>query len=103
MDTLMDSVSGCYLVQTFSGSTYVVDLDRMTLLRRRASGVVGVEISELRRDDEPIRLIQIVECTVLRQPIFLLDLVPGLVTVRQPTMVLSIEPVCDDVTGGGER
>jgi hypothetical protein len=102
METLMDSVSGCYLVHTFSGSIYVVNLDDMWLLRRRASGVVGVEVSELRRDDEEIALVAVLDCTVLRRPIFLVDLGIGVLTVRRPTMVLSIEPVVG-VTSGGER
>jgi hypothetical protein len=103
METLMDSVSGRYSVQTFSGSTYVVDLDEMWLLRRRGSGLVDVDVSALRRDDEQIRLVEIVECTVLRRPTFILDIVPGLLTIRRPTIVLSIEPIADGVTGGGQR
>jgi hypothetical protein len=99
----MDSASGRFVVSTYSGSTYIVDLDEMWLLRRRASGMVDIEASELRRDDEKIPIVAVVDCTVLRPPIFLLAIVPGILTIRRATMVLSIHQVGSAAEDGRDR
>ncbi|WP_134542250.1 hypothetical protein [Terrimesophilobacter mesophilus] len=88
----MDSIGGRYEVTTAS-SSYLIDLDRQVIRRLPRTG--SPEGSLLRRDDELITLLEVIECSVGRRMILLLDLhvfgVPF--TARFATQVLSIDPV----------
>lgn len=88
----MDSTTGAYRVIT-RASTYVIDLDRRVIRRTPRTG--DADGSLLRRDDELVMLIEIIECTVGRRLVMLLDLhvlgVPA--TARASTTVMSIERI----------
>lgn len=88
----MDSVGGRYEVTTAS-SSYVIDLDRQVIRRLPRTG--NPEGSLLRRDDELVTLLQIVECSIGRRMILLIDLhVAGVpFTTRVSTEVVTIEVV----------
>lgn len=91
MESLMDSTTGTYRVATVA-STYVVDLDREVVRREPRDDRSG---GLLLGRDELLILLRILECTVGRPMILLLDLhlfgVPF--TARLSTqVVLSIDP-----------
>lgn len=88
----MDSTTGAYRVTT-AASTYVIDLDRKVI--RRFPRTQHDEGALLRRDDELITLHEILEVTVGKRMLLLLDLhVIGVdVTTRISTPVVSIERV----------
>ena len=90
--TLMDSITGAYLVTTVA-STYLIDLDRLVIKRTPRTHHAGGSL--LRRDDELVMLVELRECTVGQHLEMILDLrvhgVPG--TFRRSTVVQSIEPV----------
>ena len=88
----MDSASGRYEVTTKS-SCYVVDLDREVIMRRPRMG--NPEGSLLRRDEELVTLLRVLDCTVGRRMILLIDLhVAGVpFTTRASTEVLAIEQI----------
>jgi len=88
----MDSTTGAYRVTTVA-STFVIDLDRRVV--RRAPRTEDDEGFLLRRDDELITLHEIVELTVGKPMLLLLDLhVVGIAfTSRMSTPVVSIERV----------
>ena len=92
MDSLMDTTTGAYRVITVA-STYLIDLDRAVIRREPRTG--DSEASLLRRDEELVTLLEIIECSVGRPMTLLLDLhvfgVPF--TARYATGVVSIEPV----------
>ena len=92
MDSLMDTTSGAYRIVT-RASTYLIDLDRAVLRREPRTG--HPEGSLLRRDDELVTLLEILECTVGRPMGLLIDLhVRGVpFTVRFSTPVVAIDPV----------
>ncbi|WP_148040163.1 hypothetical protein [Cryobacterium tepidiphilum] len=88
----MDSTHGAYRVVT-AASRYLIDLDRMVV--RREPRAENPEGSLLRRDDELITLLDILDCTVGRPMRLHIDLhvlgVPS--TLRCSTPVVSIERV----------
>ena len=88
----MDSVGGRYEVTT-AASSYLIDLDRQVLRRLPRTG--NPEGSLLRRDDELVTLLRVVECSVGRRMILLIDLhVAGVpFTTRVSTEVIAIEAV----------
>jgi hypothetical protein len=88
----MDSIGGRYEVTTAS-SSYLIDLDRQVIRRLPRTG--SPEGSLLRRDDELVTLLQIVECSIGRRMILLIDLhVAGVpFTTRVSTEVVAIEVV----------
>lgn len=90
MDTLMDSTSGAYRVVT-EASTYLIDLDRGVLRRLPRTG--NEQGSLLRRGDELITILNVIECTVGRAMKLMIDLhVVGVpFTMRMSTPVVSIE------------
>ncbi|MBG6212677.1 hypothetical protein [Cryobacterium sp. CAN_C2] len=94
MSTLMDEVSGLYLVHTESGSTYSIDLDRQELCRMSTPDDPA-RVHGLRRDGSTVTLLDVLECTVGRPMHLLIDLaVPGvLATTRRTTPVTGIERV----------
>lgn len=90
--SLMDIASGCYRVTTRS-STYEIDLDSMVVGRLPRTGdPIG---ALLRRDERPVMLLSIYECTVGRPMLLLVDLgIPGVdSTIRRSTEVTTIEPI----------
>ena len=92
MESLMDSVVGAYQVTTQS-STYVVDLDRMVIRRTPRTHHEGGSL--LRRDEELVMLVELLECTVGKRMELLLNLhvygVPG--TMRFSATVVAIDPI----------
>ncbi|MFP7834637.1 hypothetical protein [Marisediminicola sp. LYQ134] len=84
-------------VLTSSGTTYVVDTERMTLTRMRATSPPsnGVEASELRRDGGRIKIQEIVALELGKRGIFVLEPLghPELTfaTLRSTTPIVSIE------------
>ena len=88
----MDSVGGRYEVTTAASSS-LIDLDRQVLRRLPRTG--NPEGSLLRRDDELVTLLRVVECSVGRRMILLIDLhVAGVpFTTRVSTEVIAIEAV----------
>lgn len=97
MDTLKDLNSGRYLVSTESGSEYVIDLDRKTMLRLPAMDM-SVDRS-LRRDGQEIHVVALEECSVGRPMCLIVNLrLPGVVaTTRRSTEVQSIEEIGEDI------
>lgn len=92
MESLMDSVNGAYRVTT-AASSYVLDLDRMVIRRAPRTGDPGGSL--LRRDEELITLLEVLECSVGRPMALMVDLhVVGVpYTARISTPVVSIERV----------
>lgn len=92
MDTLMDSTTGAYRVATAT-STYEIDLNRMVL--RRNPRTEDTDGALLRRDDERITLVAVIECTVGHPMELLIDLhVVGVkFTTRHSSPVLTIVPI----------
>jgi len=90
MFSLMDSKDGAYRVVT-GASRYVIGLDRMVV--RREPRTENPDGSLLRRDDELITLLGILDCTVGRPMQLHIDLhvlrVPF--TLRCSTAVVCIE------------
>ena len=92
MDSLMDTTTGTYRVASMA-STYIVDLDCAVIRRQPRTG--DPRGSLLRRDEEPITLLEVLECTVGRPMALMIDLhVPRVpFTVRVSTPVVSIVPI----------
>ena len=93
MDSLTNSSRGFWSVETVSGSSYLLDMDNRVLLRQ--ANPSGDEDGTLRRDGDPIQLIQLVHSEVGDRMLLLVNLrVPGVVcTTRISTTVLRIEGV----------
>jgi hypothetical protein len=93
MESLIDTTTGCYVVTTESSSRYWMDLDRR-LLRRVSSASVHGRL-RLRRDDEVIDLVEVVDCRLGKPMVLLIDLgVPGVwFTTRRSTAVVRIDEV----------
>ncbi len=92
MQSLMDVATGAYEVTT-AASTYLIDLDRLVI--RRAPRTVDENGSLLRRDEELITLLEVLECSVGRPMALMIDLhVAGVpFTTRISTPVTRIEQV----------
>jgi len=99
LTTLMDLIAGVYLVTTQT-AVYEISLDWASIRRRPRSGESGA--AELRRDFQPIDLVEILECTVGRRMQLLIDLrVAGVgVTARLSTRVASIVPMSNRTAAG---
>lgn len=82
--------SGSYAVTTVSGSQYVLSLDEMTLTRKQ--NLDDDQSVPLRRDEQPVALLEVVRCTLFEPAVFVIDLnVPGVAcTTRQTTEVVAI-------------
>ena len=97
-ERLVDESDGQWLVVTES-SSYLFDLDDRTATRYPGGGAVAGEddpwpVADLRRDLEPIRLINLARCTVGERLIAVLDVRrDGVVTVRESTFVVTITRV----------
>lgn len=92
MQSLMDVATGAYEVTT-TASTYRIDLDRLIIRRSPRTG--DPDGSLLRRDEELITLLEVLECSVGRPMALMIDLhVAGVpYTARISTPVISIERV----------
>ena len=92
MDQLTNRSRGLWSIETISGSIYQLDLDNRVLLRQADP---FAEEGTLRRDGDPIQLIQLVHCEVGDRMLLLVNLsVPGVVcTTGISTTVLRIEGV----------
>lgn len=92
LTSLMDCVSGAYTVITES-SCYLIDLDRNFVSRHPRA--TDPRVSILRRDERPVKLVDIVECTLGRSMALRIDLnLPGVAfTTRLSTPVEAIQLV----------
>ena len=92
MDSLTNSSQGFWSVETVSGSSNLLDMDNRVVLRQAET---SAEDGTLRRDGDPIQLIQLVHSEVGDHMLLLANLsVPGAVcTTRISTTVLRIEGV----------
>lgn len=115
MLTLDTNSTGKYLIETESGSSYLVDLDERTLLRVVVEtpdtvlipdgspildyGMHNGTQSRLRGDNqEPVTLVNILSCTVGESAAFMLNGVadrPDIMTLRQTTPIMAITPIDD--------
>lgn len=92
LHSLMDSTTGAFIVTTVA-TTYLIDLDRHVI--KRTPRTQSEEGSLLRRDDEPVTLLELRECTVGKRMEIIVDLREQGVTatLRISTVVQSIEAV----------
>ncbi|WP_139415610.1 hypothetical protein [Agromyces laixinhei] len=88
--TLNSLTSGVYVVTTETGSVYTVDLDQMLVTRHRDE---PDEYHELRRDEQPVTLLKLVDCRLGHDMRLLIDLrVDGVLhTTRATTVVVRID------------
>ena len=88
--TLNGLTAGVYVVTTETGSVYTVDLDRMLVTRHREE---PDEYHELRRDEQAVSLLKLVDCRLGFDMRLLIDLkVEGVLhTTRATTPVLTID------------
>ena len=93
MDSLTNSSRGFWSVETVSGSSHLLDMDNLVLLRQ--ANPSADEDGTLRRDGDPIQLIQLVHCEVGEHMLLLVKLsVPDvLCATRVSTTLLRIESV----------
>lgn len=91
MQSLTSYSVGVWSVQTVTGTTYLLDLDNMLVVRR--SDLSASDDSILRRDGAPISLIRLQHCEVGDRMVLVLDLqVPEVdFTARTSSTVLRIE------------
>ncbi|TFD74880.1 hypothetical protein E3T54_13095 [Cryobacterium sp. Sr8] len=91
MKSLMDVAQGTYRVSTLSGATYVIDLGAQLLCR--AHDRPTESDSTLRQNGDFVDLVAIIECSIGRPMILLINLnLPGVeYTTRRSTMVVAIE------------
>lgn len=84
--------SGRWEVRTESGTTYVLDLDAMTMTRS-----AGADANMLRKDDETVPLLDVLTTpTVGKSMSLLIDVRgDGVVTIRQTTAVTAIRELED--------
>ena len=90
----LDGVStGCYCVETVSGTVYEVDLDNHTLARRPLPDSAGS--GTLRRDRDRVILLAFHTCRIGESAVFLIDLRLQNVefTARRSTVVRRIDPL----------
>ena len=80
-----------YLITTFSGSIYkVLDNDKEKWLER----VPSLEATVLRKDEERIRIYEILQLTLGKPAIFALEpLGLGNLTLRETTIVIDIQTI----------
>jgi hypothetical protein len=97
---LTDADTGRWVVTTLT-SRYLLDLDLHQLVRRPGQGDPGrfgwdsgpPAVSTLRRDDDVVTLHSVAHCHLGESLVVLLDLRgDGVVTIRQSTQVVSIDP-----------
>jgi len=93
VDSLTNSSRGFWSVETVSGSSHLLDMDNLVLLRQ--ANPSADEDGTLRRDGDPIQLIQLVHCEVGEHMLLLVKLsVPDvLCATRVSTTLLRIESV----------
>lgn len=101
VDSLTNLDTGRWLVATET-SSYMLDLDARTARRIPGYGVGSLDglplhTALLRRDDTDIELEQIIELTVGKPMMLLLDLrQDGVMTLRRSTIVAAISAVTDN-------
>lgn len=78
-----DGSAGVWLVTTETGSTYVLDLQERTLQRTG-------DADTLRRDGEHLILNQVIQCQVGTSANFLIEIKPGVLTLRTTSHVVAI-------------
>ncbi|MGH3704132.1 MAG: hypothetical protein ACRDT9_05835, partial [Agromyces sp.] len=85
--TLNGLTAGVYVVTTETGSVYMVDLDQKLVTRHRDQ---PDEYHELRRDEQPVTLLKLIDCRLGYDMRLLIDLkVDGVLhTTRATTPVL---------------
>lgn len=92
--SLLDAVSGSFVVLTATGSRYLIDLDVNTLIRLPFD---DDEDGVMRRDGEPVRLVAIRDLTVGRPGELLVFLGIGMfLTTRVTSTVVEIFRCWDD-------
>ena len=96
MESLKDVSTGRYLVTTISGSRYLIDLDKSTMLRMPAVDMAADH--SLRRHGQEIHVVALKECSVGRPMWLIVNLrIPGVIaTTRRSTEVQSIEDIGED-------
>lgn len=88
-DELTNTSTGRWRVTT-EGSAYLVDLDDRTVLRAPGQGSVGVT-GDLRRDGDPVPLVELALCRRAEQAVMMLDVRgDGVVTLRVTSLVARI-------------
>ncbi len=94
--TLNGVTTGTYKIETISGSVYHLDLDRRVFTRNPLDDPELI----LRRDHEEVRLLELLECTVGRRMLLIIDLRVEnvLYTTRDTTPVVAIHKIADDET-----
>lgn len=88
-DEITNAPTGRWRVIT-EGSTYLVDLDNRTVSRAPRQGTVGVT-GDLRRDGNPIPLLELALCRRAEQAVMMLDIRgDGVATLRVTSLVARI-------------
>ena len=96
---LANTTTGTYLIATYSGSRYALNLDRMTVVRVPLSD--DTEGWSLFQYADEIEVIALGECNVGEPLLLMLDLLPGFDFTRcVTTPVVSIEKVDFGSTNG---
>jgi len=96
LTTLNGATTGTYKIETISGSVYLLDLGRGVFTR---SPLDDPELT-LRRDREEVRLLELIECTVGRRMLLIIDLHVEnvLYTTRDTTPVVAIHTIAEKKT-----
>lgn len=93
---LTDRDTGNYVVSTYSGSRYLLDLDARTM--RRTAGDIFRAAHTMRRDGEEVQLLEVLHCALGDPMVLRINLVVPKVfaTARFTSTVLMIEQLVDD-------
>jgi hypothetical protein len=91
-DRISEADGGSFLVTTHSATRYVLDLEDRTVTRYRG---VGLDVAELRRDGDAVRLYTLIRCAVGKPMVLLIAVAddPATLTTRTSSEVESIERV----------
>ncbi|GGR13551.1 hypothetical protein ACFOE1_11525 [Agromyces mediolanus] len=94
--TLDGVTDGTYRIETISGSVYLLDLNRRVFTR---TPLDDPELT-LRRDRKEVRLLELVDCTIGRRMLLIIDLRVDdvLYTTRDTTPVVAIHKLADGET-----
>lgn len=95
-DSVTDTGAGRYLVTTVTGSRYLLDLDARTM--RRSPSEIFRAAHALRRDDEDVQILELIQCTVGKPMRLRFNLaVPNVyMTTRITSTVLTIKELPTD-------
>lgn len=91
-DRISEADGGSFLVTTHSATRYVLDLEDRTVTRHRG---MGLDVAELRRDGDAVRLYTLIRCAVGKPMVLLIAVAddPATLTTRTSSEVESIERV----------